>query len=237
AVYYSQDDPRWANKDFTSTNSKGKKSKFKKAGCGPTSAAMIVSSLTGRQVDPMQAYEFANRNGYTDPELGTRSDFFKDFASVHGVEINERKGKEGIIEQLKQRKMVILRGEGIGPFTKSGHYVVATGITKDGKILINDPLNKKRSKAYSPSVINKVTSHYVAKSPSMFDTQNKMFGFTEYGSGNIRIKDIYGNARITGDYGCRSDPFTVTRKMLCGIDLVYVYGTPINSFPMGTGVY
>ena len=66
-------------------------------------------------------------------------------------------GKDGekIVKALSSGHPVIAHmGKGI--FTKQGHYIVLRGVTKDGKILVNDPNSKDRSgKAYPLSTILK----------------------------------------------------------------------------------
>ncbi|GHV17810.1 hypothetical protein FACS189425_04890 [Clostridia bacterium] len=57
-VYYNQRDSRWADASY------GKSGTIGQAGCGPTALAIAVSNLTGKTVTPVQAADWAYRNGY-----------------------------------------------------------------------------------------------------------------------------------------------------------------------------
>ena len=56
-VYYNQLDERWADLPYGTDNIGG-------YGCGPTSMAIVVSSLTDQTVDPPTMAEWAYQNGY-----------------------------------------------------------------------------------------------------------------------------------------------------------------------------
>ena len=55
-------------------------------------------------------------------------------------------GKDDVIEALKNHQPVICSMKG-GKFTNGGHFIVLTGITEDGKILVNDPYGGNYNKA------------------------------------------------------------------------------------------
>ncbi len=57
-VYYNQGDSRWGNELY------GKHDTIMEAACGPTSLAMVVSSLTDTVTDPGEMSEWAYENGY-----------------------------------------------------------------------------------------------------------------------------------------------------------------------------
>ena len=62
---------------------------------------------------------------------------------------------EKIVNALNSGHPVIAH-MGPGIFTKAGHYIVLRGVTKDGKILVNDPASSSRTgKAYPLSTILK----------------------------------------------------------------------------------
>ncbi len=56
-VYYNQLDERWADLPYGTDNIGG-------YGCGPTSMAIVVSSLTDQTVDPPTMAEWAYQHGY-----------------------------------------------------------------------------------------------------------------------------------------------------------------------------
>ena len=56
-VYFNQLDERYANQPYGTDNIGG-------YGCGPTSMAIVVSSLTDDMVDPVEMAKWAYDNGY-----------------------------------------------------------------------------------------------------------------------------------------------------------------------------
>ena len=67
-TYYNQADSRWAKAPYTS--SKNKTQTIKSSGCGPTSAAMVVSSSKGVILPTTMAKLFVD-NGYRTKSNGT----------------------------------------------------------------------------------------------------------------------------------------------------------------------
>lgn len=57
-VYYNQADSRWKDEPYGRTGTIGR------SGCGPTSLAIVVSSLTDKKVDTVQMSRWAYENGY-----------------------------------------------------------------------------------------------------------------------------------------------------------------------------
>lgn len=150
--YYSQNDPRWKNADYSA---KGGET-FGQAGCGPTAMAMAASGASGMNINPMQMASFAQKNGFRD-NSGTNQAFIDSSSNALGLSsTSERNPDMSFMDnQLSKGKPVVLLGRdggygGASAFTKAGHYVVATGKTKNGDILVNDPRGKQFSGAYDP---------------------------------------------------------------------------------------
>ncbi|MEI2419649.1 C39 family peptidase, partial [Arthrospira platensis SPKY2] len=85
-VYFSQYDPKWSSHPY---NGPGESNRtIQTSGCGPTSAAMVVSSLTGKYIDPVEATEFAKKNNMK-TGAGTTWNFFKEFGKKYGVDFTQ----------------------------------------------------------------------------------------------------------------------------------------------------
>jgi len=138
--YYSQLDARWKNLPYGPVDTIGS------SGCGPTSLAIVVSSLTSRTVDPVQMCGWAYQNGYLCPGSGSYHSLIPEGAKHFGLTVDYAKANEPqkIIDALASGKLVVAI-MGSGHFTKSGHFMVLRGVTADGKILIADPASKTRS--------------------------------------------------------------------------------------------
>ena len=146
-VYFNQLDARWANKPFGTDNIGG-------YGCGPTSMAIVVSSLTGTVVDPAQMAQWAYQHGYWCKGNGSYHSLIPGAAKAWNLPVSGCKANEPqrILDALSEGKLVVVL-MGKGHFTTSGHYMVLRGV-KDGKILVADPASRSRSeKEWNLSVI------------------------------------------------------------------------------------
>ena len=149
-VYFNQTEEPWGSMPYgTST--------IGAAGCGPTSMSIVISTLTGKIVNPQTTCAFSMNNGEYVPGAGTAHSFIGNAASNWGLTC-ERVGKDRmdyVVQSLKEGKMVVeiceaytITGSG------SGHFIVLTGVTRDGYITIADCASRKRStKAYSVDTI------------------------------------------------------------------------------------
>ena len=155
-VYYNQLDERYANQLY-GTDSIGK------YGCGPTSMAMVVSSLTGSNVNPVQMAKWAFENGYWCSKSGSYLTLIPSAAEAWGLNV-EGCGKDGaqrIVDALGEGKLVVALMSK-GHFTEHGHFIVLRGV-KDGQILVADPASRSRSeKLWELSVIIKEASRNTA---------------------------------------------------------------------------
>lgn len=115
-------------------------------GCGPTALSMVTVGLTGNEkFSPKYIEKFSSKNGYLVAGVGTSWSLMTDGAKKLGL-----KGKvlplspSSIVSNLKKGHPIIAT-MGPGHFTTEGHYIVLTGVTDDGKIIVNDSDSKKRS--------------------------------------------------------------------------------------------
>lgn len=142
-TYYNQADSRWAKKTYTS--SKNKTQTIKSSGCGPTSAAMIVSSSKGAILPTTMAKLFVD-NGYRTKSNGTAwsvwsfvADYFNfnEYATTSNIDkalnyLKKDKNKDGVSDYF------IVASCNYGLFTTSGHYIVLVGYN-GGTISVYDP--------------------------------------------------------------------------------------------------
>ena len=138
--YFSQLDERWKNLPYGPSDTIGS------SGCGPTSLAMVVSSLTSRIIEPVQMCNWAYQNGYLCEGSGSYHSLIPDGAKHFGLAVDYANVNEPqkIVDALASGKLVIAI-LGPGHFTKSGHFIVLRGVTSDRKILVADPASKTRS--------------------------------------------------------------------------------------------
>jgi hypothetical protein len=138
-IYYNQLDARYADEPYGTD-------RIGTHGCGPTSLAIVVSSLTDRIVDPVEMAAWSVANGGWAPENGSYHGLIPNAARAFGlnVEGDVQNTPQKIIDALASGKLVIALMSK-GHFTKGGHFIVLRGVTADGKILVADPASKRRS--------------------------------------------------------------------------------------------
>lgn len=139
-VYYNQLDERWSNKMY------GKSSTIGAAGCGPTSLAIAVSTLTGKNVDPPAVCAWSVANGHRCEGNGSYHSLIPEGAKHYGLKV-EKLGRSSAreLQQHLSSGHLIIAIMVKGHFTSSGHFIVLRGITESGKVLVADPASYKRS--------------------------------------------------------------------------------------------
>ena len=107
------------------------------SGCGVTAAAMVLS-FYGKNVDPAMMAQDSLSAGYRECNKGTSHGFFPYIAGKYGLQDENGISWSRAMELLKQGKPIIISGKGPIPFTSGGHYIVLTCYNSDGTISVND---------------------------------------------------------------------------------------------------
>ena len=141
-TYYSQADSRWANILYTSTQNSSQT--LKASGCGPTVAAMVVSSSKGVILPTTMANLFVEK-GYRTKNSGTAWSAFPFIANYFDFkEYYTTSNLNKALEYLSKKnsdgtnKYYIVCSCGSGLFTSGGHYIVLTSLN-DNTIKVYDP--------------------------------------------------------------------------------------------------
>lgn len=133
-TYYSQVDSRWKNNVYTSIGDKTQT--IGSSGCGPTSAAMVVSSIKGTVTPDVLANLYV-QYGYRSANNGTYWSAFRWTADVFSIGYQETSNLNTAIDKVKDNNYVIVSC-GNGLFTYGGHFIVIVGIDGD-TLKIYDP--------------------------------------------------------------------------------------------------
>ena len=157
-AYFSQYDPRWNNETIDGV-------KVIKAGCGPTSHAMMLTNAFGKVINPLTMTKWAFKHNGWDSG-GMKWNLPDVVASEFGFKIpytqeghaNETLSK--LKEEIKAGRPVVMSGTASAksddnPFTPNGHIVLGVGVDGSGNMIINDPRDILHSKAYPDSVLQK----------------------------------------------------------------------------------
>lgn len=156
-TYFNQLDERWRNAPYGTDNIGG-------YGCGPTSMAIVVSSLTDETVDPTAMAQWAYENGHWCSGSGSYHTLIPTAAEHWNLPVSGCTASEPqkIVDALANGKLIVAI-MGKGHFTSSGHFMVLRGVTTDGKILVADPASYNRSqKEWDLSIILNEASKYAS---------------------------------------------------------------------------
>lgn len=133
-TYYSQLDSRWSSKMYSSIENKSQT--IGSSGCGPTSAAMVVSSIKGN-ITPDTMAELYTKYGYRSANQGTYWSAFKWTADIFDIGYSECYRLDDVVTKLKDNNYIIASCNQ-GLFTYGGHFIVLVGIEGD-YIKVYDP--------------------------------------------------------------------------------------------------
>lgn len=167
-VSYLQTDPRWSGRDYSA---KGESTTIGKSGCGPTCAAMLIETLTGKTFTPADACAWALEKGYKAVNQGTYYSYFVPQFQAYGIPCrqlnsatlygNAASSVHTQAFDLLQQGYYLIACMGPGLWTSSGHFVVVWW--KDGKVRINDPASTADARRNgNPAVFQAQVKYYWA---------------------------------------------------------------------------
>ena len=99
-VYYNQLDERWADEPYG-------QDKIGTHGCGPTSMSIVVSTLTGTNVDPVEMAQWSYENGYYCPGGGSYHSLIPKAAEHWGLSVDMNLDGENVADALAEGKLVV----------------------------------------------------------------------------------------------------------------------------------
>lgn len=131
-IYY-QWDKRWGYASYAS-------GQIAIDGCGPTSLSMVVTGLTGdTSMTPKRIADFSAAEGYYTEEAGTTWTLMTEGAAKLGLQSYQPAWNEEAVRAELLAGHPVICSMGPGDFTDQGHFIVLSGVTKDGTIVVNDP--------------------------------------------------------------------------------------------------
>jgi hypothetical protein len=147
-TYYQQGDQKWSRVMYSSIRSHSQT--IGSSGCGPTSMAMVLTSLTSNNVHPPELCSYSVRNNFRTISEGTSWDFFPSASKKYGINCSTltKTDFSEIKKSLKTGSYMAVASMREGYFTNGGHYIVLYGIeTLNGEIFIKvlDPNKNNRS--------------------------------------------------------------------------------------------
>ena len=134
--YYNQGDIRWSSYLY------GGSDPMLQYGCGPTAAAMLISSFTngGEAITPVTIADWSSANGDYAPQSGSYHSLIPSVLTAYGFQV------ESVTDHSPQNAASLLSSGhilvalmGKGSLTQNGHFVLITKLLPDGNVSIADP--------------------------------------------------------------------------------------------------
>ncbi|WP_051205792.1 C39 family peptidase [Butyrivibrio sp. FC2001] len=116
------------------------------AGCGPTCLAMVACGLKNdSELNPFVVATYASNEGFYTYGEGTSWSIMTEGAKHYGLNVVTGDVSSDYILANLSSKAPMICSMSPGDFTKTGHFIVLTGIDAEGKIIVNDPNSPKNS--------------------------------------------------------------------------------------------
>lgn len=172
-----QTDPRWASKPYAVS---GETSTIGQAGCGPSCAAMIISTIAGIEYTPLDACNWSMAHGYKALNQGTYYAYFKAQLKAFGIECQQLNYTSVYTQPLTYAELhdsaqqMIKKGYWLialmkkGLWTGGGHFVLVWDW--DSKVRILDPNSTADNRRNgSPTLFKKEVAYYWAVDARKFN--------------------------------------------------------------------
>lgn len=133
-IYFNQGDNAWNQNGYC----------IAKAGCGPTSMAVVITSLTGKWVTPLDTAIWGYQHGFYSRE-GSAHEMIPAMAAAYGLRCQGvGTDYQSIKKALKAGKPVVCL-MGPGYFTRGGHFMVLVAIDNNDCVTVADVGSRTRS--------------------------------------------------------------------------------------------
>lgn len=133
-IYFNQGDSAWNQNGYC----------IAKAGCGPTSMAVVITSLTGKWVTPLDTAIWGYQHGFYSRE-GSAHEMIPAMAAAYGLRCQGvGTDYQAIKKALKAGKPVVCL-MGPGYFTRGGHFMVLVAIDNKDCVTVADVGSRTRS--------------------------------------------------------------------------------------------
>ena len=114
------------------------------AGCGPTSMAVVISSLTKKWVTPVDAAVWAYDHGYYS-SAGSAHALIPAMAEAYGLKCEGVGTDYAAIKEALRKGNPVVALMGPGYFTRRGHFMVLIGIDENDHVTVADVGSRSRS--------------------------------------------------------------------------------------------
>lgn len=142
-INYYQTDTKWAKKKY---GPKGTTMTIGSSGCGPTCAAMVIQSIKGNGITPVDTCEWSMNHGMV-ANVGTYWSYFVPQFKEYGISCKKTSSSADALAALKKGNWVICIMTK-GNWTSGGHFILAYGY-EDKYVFINDPYSTLEKRTHN----------------------------------------------------------------------------------------
>lgn len=143
-IYYNQGD--------YSAYSYGGYGTIKSHGCGPSSLAIVISSMTGEEHDPVEITNHVCGIGGCSPE-GTYISAIGQTIEDYGFHYEQTTDSQKVYDALASGDALVIVSMGPGHFTTGGHYITLTAANGSNMVTVADPGNRSNNHEWDLSLI------------------------------------------------------------------------------------
>lgn len=166
-VFYDQGDPKWSDHRIYTANDSGADT-IGYAGCGPTSVAMVVATLSDKSVTPIEAGDYMTSlgSGVGYSSAGATTEGLQKAVEHWGLKATSISPTDfsTAMQFIKSGGLIITGGVGQSPYTGTGHVVVLRALDATGKFLVGNPApntQQSQDQSFSPQQLQAAGLEYM----------------------------------------------------------------------------
>lgn len=215
-VKYSQLDKRWKNLPY---RVKGENSTIGGSGCGPTSAAMLIETITGKTFTPVDACNWSVAHGYKALHNGTYQSYIAAQFADKGINCIALPSKDhNKVKKALEEGWYAIALMGKGTWTNGGHYIVVWAW--DDKVRINDSASTKpaRLNGDPKTFMNEVRRYWLIDAREYNKGDDEMLSYEQFKDymdqylKELGEKDIPQWAENTGEWDKAKEAGVIATK-------------------------
>jgi len=127
-------------------------------GCGPSSLAIVISSLTGEEHDPVEMTDHVcSIGGCT--YAGTTLDAIGQTIEDYGFHYTKTTDIQEVYDALANGDALVIASMGPGHFTANGHYITLTAAKGGDMIMVHDPGHRENNHEWDMNIVGTETNY------------------------------------------------------------------------------
>lgn len=135
----------WNQRDFANYSYGYGCGSIAACGCGPTSVAIVASTMKGQKIDPVETTKKVCSLGGCTSGGSYNGTLGQTLTQIYGIRTESTSDDQKVIQALGTNNALVIAHMGPGVFTSGGHYIVLTGVNNNGQVSVADPASRERT--------------------------------------------------------------------------------------------